>query len=89
MHIHVLQKQRGFFPAGITVPRVISYRLTPFSSRNFAPFKCSGVQGQHCVFGDFSLLKFFVHIFFTFQLLIALLFLVEVWGDSSVHADVQ
>lgn len=31
----------------------------------------------------------FVHIIFTFDLLIALLSLMEVWRDSSVHADAQ
>lgn len=79
------------FSTGITVPRVLSYRLAAFSSRICAPPKCCpDVQGQDCVFGDFGLLDFFFfHIFFTFRFLIALLFLVEVWGDSPVHAGVQ
>jgi len=79
------------FSAGITVPRVISYRLAAFSSRIRAPSECCpDVQGQDCVIWVFGqLIFFFVRIFFTFHLLIALLFLVELWSGSSVHADTQ
>lgn len=40
-----------------------------------------------CIGGYFSHLIFFFHLFFTCGLLIALLSLVEVQGDASVHAD--
>lgn len=77
------------FSAGITVPRVISYSAC-FPQEFVHLLNVILMFGDRIMYlGIFFPFNFFVHIVFTFGLLIALLSLVEVWGDSSMYADAQ
>lgn len=76
------------FSAGITVHRVLSYPACyPQEFVHFL-FCVILMYGDRIVYwGIFFPFNFFFHLFFTCGLLIALLSLVEVQGDASVHAD--